>query len=208
MFELTLPEDEANLVQQTYAAARVILEYGSGGSTRLAAEMPGKLIFSVESDRVWARNLQMEIDRSDLPSSAILYPVYIGKTGKWGRPVDTGSWQKFHRYPLAIWDEPFFRHPDVVLIDGRFRPACFAATCLKITKPVTVLFDDYAERVKYHVVEQIVAPNAVIGRMARFELSPGMARQDAISLLISLFSEATYAKRTPNYEDPFDPRQG
>ncbi|EPX78549.1 hypothetical protein thalar_02341 [Litoreibacter arenae DSM 19593] len=36
------------------------MEYGSGGTTRLAAQMPGKLIFSVESDLMWALDLQAD----------------------------------------------------------------------------------------------------------------------------------------------------
>ena len=47
--ELTLPEAEAALLRETYDRAGVILEYGSGGSTVLAAEQPGKTVPSVES---------------------------------------------------------------------------------------------------------------------------------------------------------------
>jgi hypothetical protein len=137
-----------------------------------------------------------------------MYPVSIGETGKWGRPVGSKNWNRFHRYPLAIWDEPFFRHPDLVLIDGRFRPACFAAVCMKITTPVTVLFDDYVERQKYHVVERISEPVEMVGRMARFDLVPGLATAETLGLLVSLFSEATYAGRTPDYEREFDPGKG
>jgi hypothetical protein len=50
---LTLPADEARLLQDHYARAGVVLEYGSGGSTLLAARL-GKQVFSVESDAAWA----------------------------------------------------------------------------------------------------------------------------------------------------------
>jgi len=208
MAVLTLPEEEASFLEHWYRRSRVILEYGSGGSTQLAAQLAGKLVFSVESDRDWARKLQAEIDAEGAASSVILYPVSIGETGKWGRPVGSKNWNRFHRYPLAIWDEPFFRHPDLVLIDGRFRPACFAAVCMKITTPVTVLFDDYVERQKYHVVERISEPVEIVGRMARFDLVPGLATAETLGLLVSLFSEATYAGRTPDYEREFDPGKG
>ena len=50
---LTLPEAEAALITAAYDKAEVILEYGSGGSTVLAADL-GKKVVAVESDRDWA----------------------------------------------------------------------------------------------------------------------------------------------------------
>jgi len=191
--ELSLPEAEAAHLRSAYEAAQVILEYGSGGSTVMAAELSGKLIFSVESDPVWARNLQHYLDTVELPSPAIIYYADIGPVGKWGRPVDTSHWEKFHRYPADIWKKPFFRHPDVVLIDGRFRVACLAMTRLNITRPVTVLFDDYAERRTYHAVEEVVGPPArMIGRMARFELTPNVLDNARETRLHDFFFHATY----------------
>ena len=55
---LTLPPAEAEALRAAYAIADVILEYGSGGSTALAAEMPGKTVFSVESDAAWLAGMQ------------------------------------------------------------------------------------------------------------------------------------------------------
>lgn len=203
MAELTFPEAEAAHVRETYAKAQVILEYGSGGSTQLAAEMPDKLVMSVESDRDWAIGLQAKIDASTPPSQAIVYYVDIGPTGKWGRPVSDDHWQMFHRYPMAIWDEPFFRHPDLILIDGRFRAACFAAVCLRITQPVRLLFDDYADRPLYHAIERLCPPQKTVGRMAEFELTPGLVTPKNIGFVISLFSWATYASgEKPNYTLP------
>lgn len=198
---LTFPAAEADFLTKAYAQAKVILEYGSGGSTKLAASQPGKLVFSVESDLNWARRLQQEIDADAPPSPAILYPVDIGPTGEWGRPLTPEHWHRFHHYPLSIWEEPFFRHPDLVLIDGRFRTACFLITCLKITKPVTLLFDDYVNRPLYHQVEEIAAPVKTVGRMAQFDLTPGLIGLDRIGLILDLINRATYAKHTPNYGD-------
>jgi len=199
--ELTFPAAEADHLRKAYEAAQIILEYGSGGSTTVGAQMSGKLIFSVESDRNWAIDLQRHIDESGFPSPAIIYYVDIGPTGAWGRPKNPAEWQKFHRYPMAIWDEPFFRHPDLVLIDGRFRSACFATVCLRITRPVTVLFDDYQNRPKYHKVEAFARPARIIGRMAEFHLEPGMIDQSQLAGIMALFTEATYADSKVRYGD-------
>lgn len=190
--ELSFGPEEASLVRAIYSEANVILEYGSGGSTVLGASQPGKLVFSVESDRAWAIRLQHEIDKRNLPSAATVYHVDIGPTGAWGRPVNADNWTQFHKYPLAIWDEPFFRQPDVVLVDGRFRPACMMATALRTTKPVTVLFDDYAKRKAYHCVEDFIKPSKRVGRMVLFRVEPRQLTATEIGALMDQFFRATY----------------
>lgn len=174
--ELTFPSEESELVCEAYREARTILEYGSGGSTWLAASQPRKFVLSVESDRDWAIALQARIDAANLPSSTVVWHVDIGPTGRWGRPNTYENWRNYHRYPQSIWTQPFFRHPDVVLIDGRLRPACLVSTCLRITRPVRVLFDDYVNRPVYHEVERLVSPTKTIGRMAVFDLEPVQIR--------------------------------
>jgi len=171
-FELTFPKDEADFLIETYRDANVILEYGSGGSTVLAAKMENKYIISVESDRRWAIKLQKYIDESTFSSRGIIYYSDIGPTGAWGRPLDETQWRKFCAYPTHVWAQPFFRNPDVVLIDGRLRAACFVATCLRVHKPTRILFDDYTNRKAYHVVEKISKPIRFYGRIAEFFIEP------------------------------------
>ena len=56
--QLTLPEAEADALRAAFERAGSILEYGAGGSTVMAAEMPGKRVWSIESDRKWVEKLQ------------------------------------------------------------------------------------------------------------------------------------------------------
>jgi hypothetical protein len=190
--ELSFPLDEMHLVRSVYDSAHIILEYGSGGSTVLASEQPGKLVFSVESDHAWAIRLQHEIDLRNLPSPALVYHVDIGPTGNWGRPLGSEAWTRFYQYPLAIWDEPFFRQPDVVLVDGRFRAACLMAVLLRTQKPVTVLFDDYAERPAYHSVGAFLKPTKIVGRMAVFDVQPRPFDPSETGAIMDHFFRATY----------------
>lgn len=208
MPELTFPDDEAACVERLYASARVILEYGSGGSTVLAASMPGKYVISVESDRDWAIDLQQRIDQAALPSPAVVWHVDIGATGRWGRPVDDVGWQKYHHYPVSIWSEPFFRHPDLVLIDGRFRAACLVAVALRITRPVTVLFDDYVPRPSYHVVERLAQPARIVGRMAEFRLQPRAPEPWIQDFLMDLCTRRSLAADVVTYGEPGAERSG
>lgn len=182
-----MPEAEVEHLMRTYADAQVILEYGSGGSTEIAAHMSGKYIMSVESDRAWARALREKLYRSEVRSPAVIHHVDIGATGPWGRPLDDHSWRNFHAYPNDIWEQSWFRQPDVVLIDGRFRTACLATVLLRTERPVTVLFDDYGARPLYHQIEEIIEPVCMIGRMAEFHIEPGLVRQHQIGLLLRQF---------------------
>jgi len=188
--ELTFSPEVAELVRETYAAARVILEYGSGGSTVLASEMPGKTVFSVESDRQWTRDLQTYLDQAGTASPVHLHHTSIGNTGKWGRPVDHSGYRRYHRYPLEVWDRPDFKAPDTVLIDGRFREACFYAVMLRCTRKTVVLFDDYGDRVRYHGVERFAKPVEMRGRMARFELKKMALPRESLTQIIGAFNDA------------------
>lgn len=187
----SMPAAEASLLLDCYQSAKVILEYGSGASTRIAAKLPRKRVFSVESDREWARNLRNEIAENEPLSRVTVQYVNIGKTSSWGRVVDESGWKKYHLYPNSIWDRSLFRQPDVILIDGRFRTACLMTAMLRTTRPVTVLFDDYIDRPKYQLVERIVKPVSITGRMARFEIMPGMIAPQHMGFAIEQYFQVT-----------------
>lgn len=184
---LTLPADEAAAVTSAYAAARVILEYGSGGSTVLAAEQPGKVIFSVESDAKWLADMQSWFAQTPPLAQVHLHYGDIGPTKAWGHPRDAGAFRKWPGYPISVWDLPGFLQPDLVLIDGRFRAACFLTCLLRSTQPMTVLWDDYIDRPIYHHVEDLVKPVAMIGRMARFEITPMPFPVDRLAWVIETY---------------------
>lgn len=193
---------EQTELKRCYARAGVILEYGSGGSTMLAARMPGKLVISVESDWKWAVYVQNRIDTANCPSTAILHHVDIGPTGPWGLPVDGSSWRRFCHYPLEIWDQPFFRAPDTALVDGRFRTACLMAIAMRTRKPVTVLFDDYGARPSYHSVERLLGRPAMAGLLARFELEPDMvSREDMPQVVAEFFKGRMAGESEASYSD-------
>jgi hypothetical protein len=76
----------------------------------------------------------------------------------------------------------------VVLVDGRFRAACFLTTLFRITRPVRLFFDDYAGRPIYHEVERYGAPVAMHGRMAEFALDPTSIPADDLTWILETFT--------------------
>lgn len=172
VFPLTLPEDAAAALRDACADARVVLEYGSGGSTFLALEAGVGFVASVESDAQWAADIGAALSARFADDRFLVHHADIGPTKAWGQPADRSGFRRYPLYATEIWDHPRFRHPDVVLIDGRFRVACFLTTMIRCTRPVTVLFDDYIDRESYHWIEELVPVDSMAGRMARFTVPP------------------------------------
>lgn len=189
--ELTFSRPVSEYLRAAYGAATVILEYGTGGSTVLASEQRGKTIYAVESDKVWTQNLRRFVEQSDQTRSVprILH-VDIGPTKEWGHPINESSWKNFHKYPISVWSELIQEHPDLVLIDGRFRAACFLTCCLMTTRPLKILFDDYRDRKNYHLVEQIAKPLDFVDQMAIFEIEPGLLDRKHFPLFLSSMCSA------------------
>mgnify|MGYP003128311018 FL=1 len=173
--KLTFPDDVAKYVTEAYERHDSILEYGSGGSTVLASEMDGKHLVSVESDAQWAQNLNAFLDQSDaVRSRPRVRHIDVGETGAWGRPVNHDKHHLFPWYALAPWVMQSEREPltSLVLVDGRFRPACFLASMAMGRGALELIFDDYLERPNYHFIEEYLRPEQIIGRAAVFIRDP------------------------------------
>lgn len=168
----TFPPDEGELVAREFAHATSILEYGSGGSTVLAARSTTADVLSIESDPVWAENMTTFLASKNLGGDRVkIHWSDVGPTGKWGYPKDQSKFRKYPSYAFCPWED-FDVSPDVVLIDGRFRLACFAATLLFVKKPTTVLFGEYAVRKAYQPAGQFAQPVKTMGRMSKFVIEP------------------------------------
>lgn len=185
-FALTVGKLEEAHILASYTKGRRILEYGSGGSTVLAAKA-GCHVIAVESDKAWAEKLAASLP--PLSSSALVHYVDIGRTGPWGMPRNDKHFARFHQYALSVWDRPDLGEPDLVLIDGRFRSACLVAVMLRAKRPTTVLFAEYAARGYYHRVEKLARKEEMIGRMARFTVTPGAIPPDMLTEVTGWFTD-------------------
>ena len=185
---LWMPEAEADAVRAAYRSARRIVEYGSGGSTLFAATDSRAELLSIESDRAWLARLADDVTAQAPGRAGItLRHVDIGPVGDWGKPEGPAAFRKFSDYPLSPWVDPVFEAPDLVVIDGRFRLGCFAATVLNATAPLTILWDDYADRPGYHPAETLLTPSRRIGRMVEFKVTPRRLSLAEINRIIPWF---------------------
>jgi hypothetical protein len=116
----------------------------------------------------------------------------LAKRAPWGRPIDHSQRHMFPWYALLPWlqrretDPPF----TLVLVDGRFRPACFLASMAFGSGEIEVIFDDYTERPEYHFLEQYWAPERHIGRAAVFRRDPSVEWGKIASTHLDAFYDA------------------
>lgn len=180
---LTMPEIEGAYLRGAFSRASNVLEYGAGGSTAMVAEMNGKTVFSVESDRDWVAMMQDWFARTPPAKDTSVQVLHadIGPTKAWGFPVNNARCRDFPGYALDIWRLEDMPQPDLVFVDGRFRVGCILATAVQTKAPLTLLVDDYIDRPNYHLVESHIGRPEMVGRLAVFDLEPLSLTADVLA---------------------------
>ena len=133
-----------------------VFEYGSGGSTIFLSKRVHELI-SVEHDRDWYITVLNELAKENVTNCKIMLKEpeldIFNKTDpsnpkSFLSSVSTYQGYNFKNYAMIIneyADESF----DLVIIDGRARPACIASALPKI-RPGGYLILDNSERKRYY----------------------------------------------------------
>ena len=160
---VAMERDERILFESFVNCSQKILEFGSGGSTWLAAQRKREWLVSVDSSQEWLDKVANEtLDCSTPPE---LQFVDIGPIREWGFPVDESrkcSWPNYHE---GVWQRAGIELADLFFIDGRFRVAC-ALQCLLRAKDGAVMGIHDFERSYYHAVLDFARPIASVGRMS------------------------------------------
>jgi hypothetical protein len=145
------------------------LEYGCGGSTILAANSGVKNIIAVDTSSEWAGAVRDAVAQVDGVRATIAH-CDVGEVGDWGVPLSNARINDYHKYAVMPWyaAKKMGVVPGLVLVDGRFRVACFLYTLISARVGTAILFDDYGDRPGYHVVEQFCDLEEMHGRMGAF----------------------------------------
>lgn len=163
-----MSKDEVALFEKHVRQTEAYFEFGSGGSTKLAARN-NVTVYGVESDKFWVDTLHKETGER----CKVQY-VDIGPTKEWGYPVDDSHQAKFVDYSEAIlkYDNAF----DLILVDGRFRVAC-TLNAIKHTlakqsniADTRIFIHDFWNRPDYHVVLEFLDPEDVVESAGVFRL--------------------------------------
>lgn len=188
---MTIPEvpamspAEIELFESCLDQAHHYYEFGSGGSTKLAASM-GLTVHGVESDARWLEQL-----RSEVGSACQVQHVDIGPTKEWGYPVDLRAADQFPDYSRSIHahDRPF----DLVLVDGRFRVACTLETIDYLVEKgdlatARIFIHDFWNREHYKPVLEFLDAEKTVETAGLFKIKPKLDR-DRLKMLKTVFQQ-------------------
>lgn len=156
------------------------LEYGAGGSTKLAARTTSlSSITTVESDPGYvAEHVGCDPAVESAIRSGRLRFMFadIGPTGMWGHPSD---YSKAHLWPTyALGPCLHGYRPDLILIDGRFRVACGLLAVLHFPE-ATIFIHDYTLRRAYRVLERYLTIEETIDTLVRCRARPDFDARSA-----------------------------
>ncbi|MFL2803377.1 MAG: hypothetical protein ACJ0BB_00500 [Dehalococcoidia bacterium] len=161
------------LFKQILIESKYYGEYGVGHSTKWVYKNTYAKILAVDTSHNWVKRTEKELkfDKRVKINWANLGPVRA-----LGRPVNYDYRHNFDEYTSSIWTRD--EKPDVVLIDGRFRVACFLKSLLNANPSTIILFDDYVNRPHYHIVEEFLIPKQICGRQACFVVPPNLDKEN------------------------------
>ena len=148
-----MTEAESGLIFSHITQNAIVLEYGSGKSTRSIASKC-KSITAIEHQPSWYNTVL-----ATLPENASLLlrtPDLPYQEGG-----DDGSYEQFKSYVDAPLGSTF----DIVIIDGRARVAC-AAMCQLLCKSDGLVFVHDFERSEYQAVLEYLDLVSLVGKMA------------------------------------------
>ena len=178
-----MTDREAELFDSLIGRSRHYLEFGCGGSTYVAAQRVGGSIVSVDSSTGWLDTVRAACAGPECAVKPEMVHVDIGPTGAWGVPTDgstRGRWPTYYETP---WTVPGTYESDLVLVDGRFRVACFVKTLMNCRPDAVIVMHDFASRGHYHVVRQVAREIARSEELSVFVPAPAASRRTLHEIL-------------------------
>ena len=178
---IILFDGDDTLFKKFIVKCNIYFEYGVGSSTQYVINNTKAKIIAVDTDKKWINTIKIPKNKD-----VRINWVNLGELSKWGRPKSYLFRNQFIDYISIIWR--FNYKADIILIDGRFRVACFLYSLMSAKKDSIIIFDDYMNRPHYHVVEEIIPKFEVCGRQAFFKVS----KELDFALIKELFNKFIY----------------
>ena len=175
--EKILFDGDDYLFKKYLKKCNIYFEYGVGDSTIWVLENTLCKIISVDTDKKWINKIDIFKNKKRIEVNW----VDLGDIENWGRPTTYKYRKHFIDYISNVWN--FDLKADVILVDGRFRVACFLFSLINAKEGSIIIFDDYINRAHYHVVEEVIKIYKECGRQAIFKVPQSFNKQLAEELL-------------------------
>jgi hypothetical protein len=161
-----MSDNECALFKSVLKCARRYLEFGSGGSTFVAASLVKDSLISVDCSSEWLDKVRNACESESGFIKPTLVQVDIGATSDWGYPSDSGTRERWPDYHRKIWVRSESSDADLYMVDGRFRVACFMQILLHGRRDALIMIHDFDFRSEYHVVREVAREIAVAGSLS------------------------------------------
>lgn len=175
--------DELRMFSGILSRARHYVEFGSGGSTVLAANLVQESIISFDSSREWLDRVAAACHKNNTRLTPELIFLDIGEIGDWGFPKGEAAQARWPDYHSSMWSDPRHAAGDFYLIDGRFRVACCVQVLLHADEEALIAFHDYVSRPHYHRIAEIAREIARVDDLSIFIRRADFDRRAALNLL-------------------------
>ncbi|MEI6407297.1 MAG: hypothetical protein WCO85_07205 [Actinomycetes bacterium] len=164
--------DLINAIDLLVQSTDCVVEYGSGESTVLLAEK-GCTVISVETSWNYFLKITERLEGPIVQGRVHCIYADVGTVDQWGSPVDTSPRAAFLRYPLQPWVQIERREltPQLVVLDGRFRLACFVTSFMKAPLGALILINNFYSRTDYHLINHFAQESERVGDLAVFEVT-------------------------------------
>lgn len=159
--------DELNLFLCFIRNSTSYLEFGTGGSTFVASQNVKESIISVDSSQEWLDKVMTACTGSKVVPKLIY--VDIGKVGDWGVPLEREKMETWPRYHENVWEIGESANADLIMVDGRFRVACFAQAVLRGKRSAIIGIHDFNSRPQYHCVRDMAREIASVESLSFFQ---------------------------------------
>lgn len=169
---------------------KVILEYGSGGSTLYFIKRK-KQVYSVESNPEFYKYMNsIGRVRNSKGNSLFLRYVDVGETNSIGKPLSMEKENNWNKYYAEIWNKILSdrKEIDIIFIDGRFRVSCVAYSLIKVLEnkmrePIFLIHDFY-DRKQYHIVLKFLNEIECKSRLGAFSLKKDINIDEVKDVLV------------------------
>ena len=137
-------------------------EYGVGDSTIWVANNTNSKIISVDTSQHWIEDVKSKIIENKNLDRLQLGLVDLGELVDWGRPKSYDKRENIINYTQYLWNTSL--SPSLVLIDGRFRVACFLMSLMKAEEGTKIIIDDWKEVIIILLRNSSVLLNIMTGK--------------------------------------------